>query len=424
MKVAVLCPGFARVGGGSVLYARRVAEELARLGHETVIVTDDQAGAGAPAATGVPLVRLPRDPARELSATRRLRIETRRGGYRIGRWLFRSGRTRLLAAGPVCPALEQPDGLPACDVAVLVNASTAWTVHLLGRIQRRLGPPLVVVPLLHTRDAWAARPGVLRLLDRCAGVIGLTAHEGRFLREQGASSARFAAIPAGSDASPAPADAAAFRGGHGIPAAAPVVLFLGRKVLGKGVVHVVQAMDRVWDEFPDARLVLAGFSHNGRAWLEGYLRISRHPALERTVDLDDVSEGERESALAACTFMAAPSINDSFGIVYLDAWRHSKPVIACSDAPAAEFIGDRVHGRLVPFGKVNALAEAMLGLLRHPDETARMGAAGHQHWCGNFQWDAIAARVARFISECAEPRPVGTGDAGRARPGPARGEKA
>ena len=395
LRIALLCPGYLRVGGGSVLYARRLGEELQKRGHALTVVTDRTPDAAQGALN---VAELDRDAGAETQAQRSLRIESVRGGHRLGRWLFRNGETRLLASGPICPALDS--ALPlACDVAVLVNASTAWTVHLGRFLSTQKRPPVVVVPLLHTRDEWSSWPTVLHLLDQCAGVIGLTSHEGRFLAERQAGCAPFAAIPAGSDVYDGPVDAAGFRRRHGIPAHAPIVLFLGRKVLGKGVAHVVQAMDRVWDRFPDARLVLAGFAHNGPEWIQGYLAASRHgpAAAARTVDLDDVTDAERESALEACSVMAAPSVNDSFGIVYLDAWRHQKPVLACCDAPAANFIADGRDGLLVPFGDVRAIGLAIEELLYDEAAARVMGHEGFLAWKAGFQWPQIAERVEGFL---------------------------
>lgn len=395
MRIALLCPGFLRVGGGSVLYARQLAAGLRQRGHDLRVVTD--AVPGTPVAVeGAPVIGIPRDGALERQAQRRLSIEGRRGGYQLGRLLFRSGAVRLLASGPASPALERGLPLP-CDVAVLVNASTAWSLHVLRLLKRRPMPPVVVVPLLHTQDAWASWPVVLDLLNRCSGVIGLTPHEGAFLRARRADRARFVAVPSGCDTVTASPDPDGFRTRHGIPPDAPIVLFLGRKIFGKGVVHVIEAMDSVWPAVPAARLVLMGFSHNGRAWMREQLAASVQGADARTVDLDDVSEQERESALAACSVMAAPSVNDSFGIVYLDAWRHGRPVVGCSDAPAAHFVRDGETGRLVPFGDVAALGSALLEMLRDPAGAARMGAAGRETWRRDFQWSELSARVEDFL---------------------------
>ncbi len=43
------------------------------------------------------------------------------------------------------------------------------------------------------------------------------------------------------------------------------------------------------DQFPNARLALVGFSHNPPSWLKEHQNQSRHPATERTIDLDDTN---------------------------------------------------------------------------------------------------------------------------------------
>ena len=96
------------------------------------------------------------------------------------------------------------------------------------------------------------------------------------------------------------------------------------------------------------------------------------------LDLGYVSEEEKRDAFDACDLFVMPSRYDSFGIVYLEAWRCGKPVIGARVGAIPEVIEEGKDGLLVEFGDVDQLASAMLHLLNHPDLCREMGEAGRK----------------------------------------------
>ncbi len=401
MKIALLCPRYLWAGGGSVLFTRRVAEELITRGHATTLFADapeSPAGGGPADFHGGPVKQMPRDRSREKRAARFLSLERLRGGYRLGKILFRSGRLRLLAAGPVCPDLDDPAFFRDFDAIVLVNAHSAWTAQLARTLARLPGKLRVTVPLFHPHEEGSSFSVMARLHRQVDLVCGLTEYEQKVMARPGWPQTAFRVVGAGSDPYPAPVDPQAFRERHGIPPDAPLVLFLGRKIYNKGVTHVIEAMRQIWSARPDARLALLGFQHNDEAWLRRHLGDNPLSA-GRVVNRDDVSHQEREEALAACTLLAVPSISDSFGIVYLDAWRYGKPVIACRDTCAETFVRDGENGLLVPFEAPAACAAAIGRLLDRPAEAAAMGEAGRRLWAEQFRWSQVAGRLETALLE-------------------------
>ena len=408
MNISLFCPRYLYAGGGSVLYTRRVAEELVRRGHAVTLVTDrplETPKYPEPVPAGATLRLLERDPRPEQRARRRLALGNRRGCYRLARWLFSSGKQQLLAAGPWCPELTEPRNFSDTEVFILVNSgSTAFGEALRQALAWRSGKIRAAIPLFHPKEEFAAFEHHDTVHLQVDWVGTLSEYERTFLIARGWPEEVIDTLGAGSDECPAPAPD--FRARHRISDSAPLVLFLGRKIFNKGLPHVIAAMDAIWDQRPDARLVVMGFSHNPPEWLDGYLAKSRHPARERVVNLDDVPEAERESALAACDVLAAPSVSDSFGIVYLDAWRHAKPVIACRDTCCETIIADGHTGLLVPFGDVPALATALSGLLNDPARARAIGQAGQLEWRNHYQWSQVTDRLEAGLKKIAEAKKI------------------
>jgi phosphatidylinositol alpha-mannosyltransferase len=92
---------------------------------------------------------------------------------------------------------------------------------------------------------------------------------------------------------------------------------------------------------------------------------------------------------------------ESFGIVLLEAMAAGVPVVATDIPGYNEVVEDGVQGFLVPPEDPEALAEALLRLLRDPALRARMSAAGRQR-ARQYDWDEIARRVVEFYEEVRE----------------------
>lgn len=397
MKIMFLCPKFA-VGGGGQTYTLRLGEELARLGHEMTICSEGLPASNSLADADVHWRKLEVSRWHQRIARWLGQIKRRRGGERLIRWLFPRGDFSLFAKTPWCPELKRPSFFEETDVVVVImSAMFAWS-RTVGETLGGRGKMVIFVPFFHVRMDmydWAYQKEIHARAD-C--VVALTEFEKRFLEGKGWDGNRIRVAGVGSDEmGPVQMSPSEFRQRHGIPEDVPVVMFLGRKNYHKGAAHVVMAMEAVWAAFPEARLVLVGFSQNSKSWLAGYLSQSKHGGPDKTVDLDDAAEDEREAALETASVMALPSVNDAFGIAYLDAWRHKVPVVGCSDTCCEDVIADGVDGLLVPFGDVDALGQALVRMLSDDAARRKMGENGFGKWKSAFSWAGIARQWNVFL---------------------------
>lgn len=75
-----------------------------------------------------------------------------------------------------------------------------------------------------------------------------------------------------------------------------------------------------------------------------------------------------------------PSRGEGFGLVYLEAMRAGKPVLAARGSAAEEIVVDGATGLLVDPDDREELRDALGQLLDYPGEARRMGEAGHERW--------------------------------------------
>jgi glycosyltransferase involved in cell wall biosynthesis len=87
-----------------------------------------------------------------------------------------------------------------------------------------------------------------------------------------------------------------------------------------------------------------------------------------------------------------PSLHETFGIGYLEAWLHEKPVIGGDIPPLREVITHGTDGFVVP-QRVDAIASAVVALLDDPALRARMGQAGHAKMLERWDWERVMDRV-------------------------------
>lgn len=114
--------------------------------------------------------------------------------------------------------------------------------------------------------------------------------------------------------------------------------------------------------------------------------------------LGDVSMNELAAEYNRADIFCLPSLQEGFGIVFLEAMAAGKPIIAARAAAVPEVVR---NGILVEPGNAEALAEAILRLYRDPDLRASLGAAG----CRDVEEFAVLRVARRFLREVAKIAP-------------------
>jgi glycosyltransferase involved in cell wall biosynthesis len=181
---------------------------------------------------------------------------------------------------------------------------------------------------------------------------------------------------------------AGFRSAHGIPAAAPIVLYIGRKERYKGYIQLLDAAETVWRTHPDTRFVFIGIDGFYSTFFDDFARYRD----DRIVDIECATEATKAAALDACDVFAMPSRHETFGLGYLEAWMHERPVIGGDIPPLREVIDHGVDGILVR-QRADRVAEAIGRLLDDAELRRSMGRAGHTKVLSRWDWDRVIDRV-------------------------------
>jgi glycosyltransferase involved in cell wall biosynthesis len=115
--------------------------------------------------------------------------------------------------------------------------------------------------------------------------------------------------------------------------------------------------------------------------------------------LGDASPSTLAEEYNRCDVFCLPSVQEGFGIVFLEAMAAGKPIIAARAAAIPEVVR---NGILVQPNNPAALAEAILDLYRNPERRNMLGSAG-LHDVEQFGMDRVAGR---FLTAIARVAPV------------------
>jgi len=169
----------------------------------------------------------------------------------------------------------------------------------------------------------------------------------------------------------------------------PRILFVGRfDESRKGFSYLLRALPLVRQQFPRARLIVAGTGKRER-----YAGLMERHGVSGVDFAGFVPEEELPRYYASCDVFCVPSTrNESFGVVLLEAMAAGKPVVATDIPGYASVLTHEREGLLVPPRDPMALALALVRTLADRELRQRLGAAGIAQ-AARHAWPRVAARV-------------------------------
>ena len=180
----------------------------------------------------------------------------------------------------------------------------------------------------------------------------------------------------------------------------PVVGSVGMLVPYKGHAHVIEAVARLGDRFPDARVLIAGGAAPAAPGHERELRdlASRHGIEERVELAGHVDRVE--DVLDRLTLFVSATHRDEQGFGHeglsgamLEASWAGLPVVATAGGGTPEGVQDGVTGTLVPPADRERLVEAIGAYLADPGAARAAGDAGARFARERFRPAALAERL-------------------------------
>jgi glycosyltransferase involved in cell wall biosynthesis len=157
------------------------------------------------------------------------------------------------------------------------------------------------------------------------------------------------------------------------------ILFLGKSFEKKGGFVLLKAFQKVREEIPDAKLIIAGVKKE-------FLKI-KQPGVNIFGYIND--KEKIQNLYKEATIFVMPSFSEAFGLVFLEAMGFKLPCIGTNVDAMPEIIEDGVTGFLVPPKDDVLLSEKLITLLKNPELCVIMGLAGYKKLQKEFSWDSL-----------------------------------
>ncbi|MBF0100145.1 MAG: glycosyltransferase family 4 protein [Desulfobacterales bacterium] len=298
--------------------------------------------------------------------------------------------------GPFCPELY----------TALTNPST-WEIvytsvlnyhHLLPSVLlKRHNVKLVCKPCIHLiRESEHLKPIQLAYLMQCDAVLANTVAEKKALTDRGIPADNIHTFGVGVEPDEfIHKNGKRFRSDYGLHDK-EIILFVGAREHDKGIGFLLDTIPLIFEKRSRAVLMIFGpFSTFYKSKINSFPK----RFLERFIDLGIVNDIDRIHAFDACDVFVLPSIAESFGITYLEAWMCEKPVIGAITPATCEVIHNNTNGILVKFGDKDTLAAAITGLLDNKEMARSFGIHGKQKTLLNHTWKHVSTNIEILFSQ-------------------------
>jgi colanic acid/amylovoran biosynthesis glycosyltransferase len=180
------------------------------------------------------------------------------------------------------------------------------------------------------------------------------------------------------------------------------VLTVGRLVEKKGVEYTIRAVARVRESHPEIRCDIIGDGPLRRQ-LEQLIRslhLESHVTLHGAREREFVQRKMNEAHLFVLASVTAENGDvEGQGLVLQEAQASGLPVVATDHDGLPESIAPGRSGFLVPERDVEALADRLLHLIRHPAVWPEMGRAGRKHVEDNYDAGHLNLRLVAIYEQ-------------------------
>ena len=352
MKILISTTYFHPYSSGLSVYALRLAEGLAELGHEVVVLTS----------------QYEKDlPLREV----------------YGKFLIvRVPVTMHLSKGVIMAGLPNA-AREWVDWADIVNLHLPQFEALVpSTIAASLGKP--VLAMYHCDLVMSGG-----LINKLAGVI--TTALGKMVLDKAAlivqnsldyaeNSAVLSKYLEKVVASPTPITvktvskerAKQFRSEHGFDVKDRIIGLAGRVATEKGFEYLALALPKILQKFPDARVVHAGAwkSVVGEQAYQEQIEEFIRPFGEKWQSLGFLPDEDFETFFSVCDVLVFSSLNatESYGIVQLEAMTQGTPVVASNLPGVRHPVKVTGLGKIVPIRDADAIAGAVIAILEKGEQ--------------------------------------------------------
>lgn len=173
------------------------------------------------------------------------------------------------------------------------------------------------------------------------------------------------------------------------------ILFVGNISTQKGLHTLIKALS-VLDG--NITLSVVGYVDEEMRYIKSIKKYIAISGLDQRIKFYGQLTGEtlKEKYLEHDIFVL-PSINEAYGIVFLEAMQFGLPVIGCKLGGAKEIIDDKVNGYLIDSDDDQRLADCIDGLFKDRELLQKMSESSIEKYLQHPRWDETSNKIKIFL---------------------------
>lgn len=169
-----------------------------------------------------------------------------------------------------------------------------------------------------------------------------------------------------------------------------LLLSVSRLIPTKGIDLNLYAIKRLIDKYDDIFYLIIGDGPDR----QGLKNIVYNLGLDKYVKfLGQLPYKKVMEYMSICEIFTMPSWQETFGLVYVEAMAHGKPIIGCKGQGVDGIVEHSKTGLLVKPKDVDSLVKAMDYLLSNPDEAQAIGKRARKLVLENYTWEKNAEKT-------------------------------
>lgn len=172
----------------------------------------------------------------------------------------------------------------------------------------------------------------------------------------------------------------------------PIVLNVARIAPYKNQLTLAKAIPLVAREIPNVRFLFVGPIGDKSYARRVHQTISEAGTKRNALFFGEVPYADLPQLYSLCKVFAVPSESEGFPLVVLEAMASSKAVVASDFEGFQEMLGEG-RGITVPAFDYEALANAIISLLRDDSLRDKMGKRAKEHVRLNYTWNSVARKT-------------------------------
>ncbi|MFH1478513.1 MAG: glycosyltransferase family 4 protein [Candidatus Omnitrophota bacterium] len=263
---------------------------------------------------------------------------------------------------------------------------------------KMLHKKIVSTPYFHTGHSLYEKNIILNILKKCDAVIALTSYEKKYLIDKGIDPFKIYVTGCsitedsrgcGYD------DFDVFRNTvtskYGIRENDRNIIFIGRKEPYKGIDLLINALSEIARE-KNIYLNLFLVGPDTDEFINKY-GIFEGKCIKKlkVINFGVIDSKKKEFLIKMSDLLALPSRFESFGIVFLEAWRCKKPVVGSDGGAISEIIKEA--GLISKLGDTADLKDKISRILYNKNLSEELGRRGWDRLCQEYNMDKVGEKV-------------------------------